>query len=70
MRDRADLIENLKEAHAHLLICTEDIQYPLPDPLDKYLEVSERAVGQILVKLLKEDIAAALGAIGEGGSEL
>ena len=65
MSDRSDFIENIKQAHAHLLICTEDIKHPLPPQLQKFLEVSEKAVGAIIADLIKEDISAALSAMGD-----
>ena len=65
LRDRSDFIDNLKAAHTHLLVLTEDIRYPLDEQQQKFLDVATKAVGFILNQFLKEDIEAVLAAVAE-----
>ena len=60
MRDRADFIENIQTVHTHLLILLDDIKYPLSEQHQKFLEVSEKAIGMIIHEMMKEDIRAVL----------
>lgn len=62
IRDRADFVENIQEAHTHLLILTNDIKYPIAPQLQRYLEAAEQAVGYIIRKMMEEDIKTALEA--------
>lgn len=66
MRDRADFIENLKQAYTHLLILTEDIKYPGPDGRwQKWLDGATLLVKSVYNEIMKEDIEAVLRAVGE-----
>ena len=56
MRDRKDFIENIQAVHTHLLICLEDIKYPLPTTYQEGLECMERVAGAIIRRLIEEDI--------------
>lgn len=62
---REDLIQNLKEANTHLLICLEDIKYPLEEREQELLKGAEFASRIILDKLIKEDIAEVLRILGK-----
>lgn len=65
IRDRADFIENIQEAHTHLLILTNDIKYQIDPKLQRYIEAAEQAVGYIIRKMMEEDIKAVLEAVGK-----
>jgi len=63
-RDRDDFVENIHMAHTHLLICVEDIKYPLTPKLQEALEYAEKATGIILQAVMREGIEDILRALG------
>lgn len=65
MRDRADFIENLKEAYTHLMILREDIRYPLSEERQKWLDGAELLVRVLYNAELKDDIEKALNELCE-----
>ena len=65
MRDKADFMENLKQAYTHLLILTEDIKYPLSEAQQKWLDGATLLVRHLHNETLKEDIEKVLRTIGE-----
>ena len=64
-RGREDFIQNLHAAQVHLMICLEDIKYPLSEQNQICLETTNRLIAAIMRPFMEEDIREVVKALSE-----
>ena len=65
MRDRADFMENLKQAQVHLMILREDIKYTLSEERQKLLDGAYLCLNHLFNLEMKDDLTEVLKSLGK-----